>query len=316
MKHAVHIKSINDFAQGDTEPMRTKINCLELNADAIRQQFSSPVFFKASVCLLVISGTARASINHKFHPVAANTMLVLSASHLFYFENYSSDFRCLCLLVGKDFMEEMDSTDMIYKRIRYGVKLYNTPMLAMDETDISLLSARISAIDRSIGNTAHRHYKDVILNTLFAFYLDLSDIIDRKSEWNDDPSLTRQESIIKSFIELLIENYRKEHKVDFYASRLNISAHYLTLIVKRITGQSVCDFIFEMLYSDARNLLTYSKLSIQEITTALCFSDQSSFGKFFKRRSGMSPIDYRKNIEEGSKNICTKEIGEKAVAPK
>lgn len=297
MKRAVHIKSINDFIQGNTETMRRKINCLELNIDDIAQHLSSPVFFKASVCILVLSGTSHAGINHKFYPVSASTMLVLSASHLFNFENCTPDFRCLCLLVSKDFMEEMDSTDMIYKRIRYGVKLYNHPILTINNSGFSLLSTRLSAINRAISNTAHRHYKDVILNTLFAFYLDLSDIIDRQSEWNENPSLTRHESVIKAFIELLIENYRDEHKVDFYASRLNLSAHYLTLIVKRVTGQSACDFIFEMLYSDARNLLTYSQLSIQEITTTLHFSDQSSFGKFFKRRAGVSPIDYRKEKE-------------------
>lgn len=268
---------------------------MEFTAHDVERHLSSPAFFKASTCMLVLSGTARASINHQAYPVGANTMLVISASHLFHFEDCSAEFRCLCLLVSKEFMEDMDSTDMIYKRIKYGVKLYNAPVLAMDSNNIALLSSRITAVDQAIRNTAHRHYKDVILNTLFAFYLDLSDIIDRKSEEDGRPNLTRHESIIKSFIELLIEHYRQEHKVEFYASRLNISAHYLTLIVKRITGQSVCDFIFEMLYSDARNLLTYSRLSIQEITATLHFADQSSFGKFFKRRAGISPIDYRKD---------------------
>ena len=46
--------------------------------------------------------------------------------------------------------------------------------------------------------------------------------------------------------------------------------------MKRVTGQSVADFIFEMLYSEARTLLTHSKLSIQEIASSLNFSDQSS----------------------------------------
>ena len=293
MKRTVHIKSINDFVQGYTEIMRRKINCFELDANGIRQHLSSPVFFKASVCILVLSGTSRANINHKPHPVATHTILVLSASHLFNFENWSPDFSCLCLLVSKDFMEEMDSTDMIYKRIRYGVKLYNAPILMMSNPGFSLLSTRLSTINRAIGNTTHRHYKEVILNTLFAFYLDLSDIIDRQVIQDDDVNLTRQEGIIRSFIELLVQHYHREHKVDFYASRLNLSPHYLTLIVKRVTGQSASDFIFEMLFSEARNLLTCSRLSVQEIASALNFADQSSFGKFFKRRAGMSPIDYR-----------------------
>ncbi len=298
MKRAVQIKSVSDFTQGNIEVLRCKINCQRLNANGISQHLSLPAFFNATVCILVLSGTAQASINHKSYPVTANTTLLLSASHLFCFENYSTDFTCFCLFVSKLFMEEMDSTDMIHKRIRYGVKLYNAPIIIMNEADISLLSSRMAAVDQAISHTEHRYYKEVILNTLFAFYLDLSDIIDQRSQWNNNPNLTRHESIIKSFIELLVQHYRQEHKVEFYASQLNISAHYLTLIVKRITGQSVCDFIFEMLYSEARNLLTYSQLTIQEITTTLHFSDQSAFGKFFKRRAGISPIDYRKNKKD------------------
>lgn len=99
-----------------------------------------------------------------------------------------------------------------------------------------------------------------------------------------------------SFIELLAIHYREEHKVDFYAAQLNLSSHHLTQIVKLVTGQSVSDFIFEMLFSEARNLLTHSKLSVQEIATALNFSDQSAFGKFFKRKTGVSPVDFRREV--------------------
>ena len=137
-----------------------------------------------------------------------------------------------------------------------------------------------------------RYRDEVILNRLLAFYLDTSDIIDRQELLPADSA--RDQNIVKSFIELLVANYRQEHKVTFYSSRLNISEHYLSLIMKRITGQSASDFIFGMLYSDARSLLATSKFSIQEITSILNFSDQSAFGKFFKRRSGISPLDYRK----------------------
>lgn len=51
-----------------------------------------------------------------------------------------------------------------------------------------------------------------------------------------------------------------------------------------------------MLFSEARNLLTHSKLTVQEIATVLNFSDQSAFGKFFKRKAGVSPVDFRREV--------------------
>lgn len=296
MKKSVHIHKIEELfpATGTAAGIRGKITCIEIGNEEVIRKLQAPVFLNAAIALFVLSGTATININYRRYPIRINSAIVLSASHLFNLDDCSKDFKCLCLLVSKEFMIEMDVTDMIYRRIKYGVKLYNTPVMQLTAENIALLSERVSAINRTIDNTEHLYQQDLVLNQLFTFYLDLSNIIDRLNDYQDTGSLTRYESIIKSFIELLVDNYRKEHKVEFYASQLNISAHYLTLTVKRITGQTVSDFIFEMLYSEARNLLTHSRLSIQEITTLLNFSDQSAFGKFFKRKAGISPADFRK----------------------
>ena len=297
MKEKIHIKNIRELSvtRGESNDMRKKINCITIDHADVYNQFSSAVYFDAIISILVLSGKADIYINYKSYPISNNTLLILSSAHLFQFYEFSKDFKFICLFVSRDFIIEMDSTDMIYQRIKYGVRLYNTPVMSLNENNKNIALKRINAINEAIDNTGHFYYKEVILNNLFAFYLDLSNIIEHNSPASrGEGNPTRYESIIKSFIELLAANYREEHKVDFYASQLNLSAHYLTLIVKRVTGQSVSDFIFEMLYSESRTLLTHSKLSIQEISSVLNFSDQSSFGKFFKRKAGISPADFRK----------------------
>ncbi|MBD9178222.1 MAG: AraC family transcriptional regulator [Odoribacter splanchnicus] len=296
MKKEMRIKNIGElFSSCDnTSDLRKKVNCLTIGYQDVVSQFASAVYFDALITVLVLSGKGTVCVNYRAYPVGVDDLLVLSSSHLFNFSDCTPDFRCLCLLVSKEFINEMDSTDMIYHRVKYGVRLYNSPIIKLVPENAVLLSQRIFAVNETIDRSDHFYYKEIVLNSLFTFYLDLSNIIERYAVSNGEGNLTRYESMIKSFIELLVAHYREEHKVEFYASRLNLSAHYLTLIVKRVTGQSVCDFIFEMLYSDARTLLTQSKLSVQEIAALLNFSDQSSFGKFFKRKSGLSPIDFRK----------------------
>lgn len=282
------------FIKHSSNEMRQKINCSEADYTDITSHFSTPTHLDAFIAILVLSGDTSIHINYKTFTLQKDSLVLLAASHLFYFDNCSLDFKCHFLFVGKEFMEEMDSTDMINKRVRYGVRLYSAPVIHLYPDNTSHLSDLIYKIDRAIDNTSHLYYKEVVLNNIFAFYLDLSDIIERSPEMNINNSLTRYESIIQLFIELLALHYRKEHKVDFYAAKLNLSTHHLTHIVKRITGQSVSDFISEMLYSESRTLLIDSKLSIQQIATLLNFADQSSFGKFFKRKAGVSPADFRK----------------------
>lgn len=292
----MHIKNLNElsFINGSSNEMRGKISCVMIDYEDAATQFSSAVHLDAMIAILVLSGKGEVNINYKTYSVVPDTLLLMSASHLFRFDRCTSYFRSLCLLVSKEFIDEMDSTDMIYRRTKYGVRLYNDPVIRLPHARAEMLYKRIMMIDDTIDNIGHFYHKEMILNNLFAFYLDLSDILERDIVSPSDGNLTRYESTIKSFIELLATHYREEHKVEFYASRLNLSAHYLTQVVKRVTGQSVSDFIFEMLFSEARTLLIHSKLSVQEIATVLNFSDQSSFGKFFKRKAGVSPVDFRK----------------------
>lgn len=296
MKSGIHIKNIGELFpdHDETSDLRKKVNCLTIGYQDVISQFSSAVYFDALISILVLSGTGTVCVNYRAYPLGVDHLLVLSSSHLFNFGDCSSDFKCLCLLVSKEFIHEMDSTEMIYHRVKYGVRLYSTPLVKLGRDNAVLLSRRMSAVIETIDRSDHFYYKEMVLNSLFTFYLDLSNVLERYAVAHSEGNLTRYESTIKSFIELLVAHYREEHKVEFYAARLNLSAHYLTLIVKRVTGQSVCDFVFEMLYSDARTLLTQSKLSVQEIATLLNFSDQSSFGKFFKRKAGVSPVDFRK----------------------
>lgn len=298
MTNKIQISNIADLLlYSDREissKTRERINCITVDNRFVKSQFTDPIYLNAFVGILVLSGTGTIYINYKSYSVQPNTIILLTVSHLFNFKNCSSNFKFLCLLVSKDFMEEMDATDMIYRRIKYGTRLYIHPIIKLSNANVSLLKKRIQTVEEAINNTEHFFYKEMILNNLFTFYLDLSNIIEKKSNSTNDSNLSHYENIIKSFIELLVANYRKEHKVEFYSSQLNITPHYLTLIVKRITGQTVNEFIFEMLYSESRNLLTHSRLSIQEIAALLNFSDQSSFGKFFKRKSGISPIEYKR----------------------
>lgn len=306
MKKKIHIKSpseiFTDLQYNNTT--QKNINCINLTSSSVMNHLNEPILLKASIAILVLSGTASLSINYKTYQLFPSRLILLSASHLFNFENCSSDFECIFLFVTRDFTDEMDSTDMVYKRIRYEVITFRNPTIQISKTESCSLERRLKNLGEALENEGHLYYKEVILNALIAFYLDLSHIIDQQKELFERTGETRQEYIMKKFIELLALYYHQEHKVDFYATRLNLSSHYLTLVVKRITGQSVSDFIFEMLYSEARNLLTNSKLSIQEISMKLNFSDQSAFGKFFKRRSGISAANYRKKGIETITNLA------------
>ena len=46
--------------------------------------------------------------------------------------------------------------------------------------------------------------------------------------------------------------------------------------------------------TEARRLLRYSEMSISEVAYELGYNDVQTFSRFFKKREGTSPLDYRK----------------------
>ena len=101
------------------------------------------------------------------------------------------------------------------------------------------------------------------------------------------------DALFRLFRKLLAENYRKEHELQFYADSLHISQTYLSRVIRQISGKTVNNYIAEALYTDARRLLVFTDLTVKEIAEQLGFSDQSSFGKFFKKKSETSPANFR-----------------------
>ena len=79
----------------------------------------------------------------------------------------------------------------------------------------------------------------------------------------------------------------------FYARQLCITPKYLTTLIKRISGLSVSEWIDNYVIIEAKTLLKYSHMSIQEIAYYLNFPNQSFFGSYFKRNTGMSPSQYK-----------------------
>lgn len=99
----------------------------------------------------------------------------------------------------------------------------------------------------------------------------------------------------RQFFDLINKYYGKERSVNFYADKLCLTPKYLSSKVKNLTGKTVYEWITESLILKAKALLKSSEMSIQELSYSFNFSDASSFGKFFKKNTGMTPNLYRKS---------------------
>ncbi len=105
----------------------------------------------------------------------------------------------------------------------------------------------------------------------------------------------REDEITTSFFILVRQHFKEQHNVQFYADQLFISRKYLTKVINKTMHKSPREIIHQVLAIEARILLRNTNSNVNEVATQLKFSDQASFSKFFKKHSGKSPLDYKKD---------------------
>ena len=102
------------------------------------------------------------------------------------------------------------------------------------------------------------------------------------------------------FLTLVRNNYKDERTVEFYADKMNMTQKYMTTLIKKSSGKSAMQWIQEYVILDAKTQLSTSMSPIKQISYDLNFPSQSFFGRYFKRATGMSPLDYRRSVRTNS----------------
>jgi AraC family 4-hydroxyphenylacetate 3-monooxygenase operon regulatory protein len=95
------------------------------------------------------------------------------------------------------------------------------------------------------------------------------------------------------FCDLVDARYRDHITLVEYAKQLNVTENRLNDVCRRISNQSSKELIHDRLYQEARRLLLFSAVPVNEIGYQLGFADPAYFSRFFGRRAGMPPSQFR-----------------------
>lgn len=149
-----------------------------------------------------------------------------------------------------------------------------------------LIGEKLKAVDSPLKRTK-------ISNLIQAL---LCEIIEKHyvSKEGIEKPQTRKEEILSKFILEILQNFRSERSVAFYADKLCVTPKHLSAVAKDITGHTAGELIDHYVIMEAKIMLAETALTIQEISNKLNFANQSFFGKYFKHLTGYSPSEFRK----------------------
>jgi len=114
-------------------------------------------------------------------------------------------------------------------------------------------------------------------------------------EWKDrvPEGANKAQMTLARFQRLVQKHALQERNVGFYARRLQLTPHYLCVLIKQTSGKTVMDWVNEVVIKEAKDLLEAGELQTQEVARELNFPDHASFTKFFKRETGLTPQAFR-----------------------
>jgi AraC family transcriptional activator of pobA len=101
------------------------------------------------------------------------------------------------------------------------------------------------------------------------------------------------EMLTTRFLQLVEQSFLAIASVADYAELLNVTPNHLIETTKRTIGKPAGRIIRERLLLEAKRLLCYSDMSASEIAYHLSFEDPSYFSRFFKKYTGLCPMDFR-----------------------
>lgn len=218
-------------------------------------------------------------------------LLVLTPSMEVELYGMDADFQLSCVYFFPDFFDTLSAAPQLYDPLAKFVAAGILPLHRLDAEASRSMQTAASLFCLHAG-TSPLH-REGMLRHLSCFYLMLAVEAFCRNRGQDAAQVSHPMEIYRHFRRLLHRHYRTEHGIAFYAGQLCISTTYLSRVVKQLTGRTVHSHLAGLLCADARKYLRATDLNIKEIADRLGFSSQSSFCKFFQKRMGMSPQEFR-----------------------
>lgn len=247
-------------------------------------KLSRPLF---AMCL---QGSATVKVNLQEYRICGNELVTLMPDAIIHGYSFSDDFSGVMVLLSNSVAEELlpDITSVLPILMDFR----QSPVIKLMPDEAKSLYEFYKFIWDKIPRVHGDYGKSELNGLLLSIFYEVLSVCKERYTYGKFKR-TRNEETFYKFYSLIEKEYCRERSVVYFADRLCISPKHLSMVVKKVSGRTASDWIDDYVILQAKQLLRSSSLTIQEVSRELNFSNQSFFGKYFKKHVGMSPSEYR-----------------------
>ncbi len=278
---------------GNHDRQGIRSECIAVDSSTHIRGIQFPFRIEAFLIGVCTEGEIRMMFNLNEYRIKRNSLFLFNPNNILQMDP-QEEFRVHLLAISTDLLRRLNINmkNMVPQLLQFAER----PIIELSEEECGTFRNYIDLISKEIRHPEALYTQEIANQLLTALFYKTGDLLQHYLLTHPEaaaPVRDRSENYFRQFTQLLGEHYRRERSVGYYANQLCITPKYLSTIIKRISGRSVSEWIDNFVILEAKALLKYSDMSIQEIAYYLNFPNQSFFGSYFKRLTGMSPSQYK-----------------------
>ena len=259
----------------------------KINPRIVYKQFrQGPMLMPEMRVLIVTQGWVEPTINLKSYHFEAGQLIYVGRNGIIQAEHASDDVRGIGFSLSDDLFS-LAVGSHLPKAFDGHLRDFNFH-LTPEEFDF------LDRIHDLLYKNSHQpeHDAQVTLSLISSFLWYINQL------WRQHEVITRQtqtheQRIFSDFIQLVNRDAPQQHQVDYYATQLCLAPRYVSTLIRQVSGKPPKEWIDEALLTHIKIELKHTDKTVAQISDDTNFPNPSFFSKFFKRLTGMTPLEYR-----------------------
>ena len=266
-------------------------SCHVKRCDATNAHFLTKSIHNTVRLFLCSNGDIQIKLGNEELNITQNSLFISSPKDTIAIENYSDNFNGYIISIPVGIIER-------HSVIRFHIwQLYNMlnqqALFMLEKECVDILMSYINLLEIRTVQSCNLSSVEAANHLATSFILDAIAIIMRNTITEEKIPLTSAGQLYGRFLSILNSCSVQKRSVAYFADKLCVTSKYLSRICKTVCGKSASDIITNILLEESFALLLDFDKSVKTIAYDLGFTTQSAFGKYFKAKTGMSPIQFR-----------------------
>ncbi|MFA9391161.1 MAG: helix-turn-helix domain-containing protein [Prolixibacteraceae bacterium] len=237
--------------------------------------------------LIITDGEVNHIVDFNVHTLRKGDVMVISKGQIHAFEE-GAEYKGYLVVFSEAFMQKymaQSTITQINHLYNYFLKQEKINNSDISQTLLRVLKEELKSTSSSLPN--------IVAALLTVYLLKLNDENTRLLTTSDDNKYLEYFNHFRLLIE---KNYSKTRDAKVYASDIAISYKHLNDVCKAIVKTTAKSFIDSYVVLEAKRMLVSTSLSVKEIAFTLGFDEPTNFLKYFKKITGLTPVEFRTTL--------------------